>query len=551
MPTYRVGNEDYQYYYWYEWEIESVDGWGNGSRDKFDGNVYLYSDGNKGRSYTSYMTDRMTLVYVEPKLNWSNTFTMRVSVRARLSKTGFSGKAYTAKSGVNVYENNGSKNEILTTISSGTALWTNLDNFDKWNGTSVWNYNWEQHYVDTADVAIRLKRPNNNINYSNDGTNYYAQLSPAHVTSIDFNRYESGKNYPIRARVYFDNRNPVSLWLPLSNDIIDSFYANKDTPVYRYLIVNNGNKNSIVYTCSGGEKITILGDISENPLHVRINGHEGYIDRWNTMDETDAEPDFSEIPYYRLPETQKATYDMEDITTTDKSAAYVSSKLVTINPVKLTLTPVETQFYKHNTTKQTKLTAYFNTNDTVYLGKGVKVDNIGYNATEDYRYYNVVRSSGGIYSGYKLDNKNPNDGEVTWYCDYYKCFTPSFTGIKVDRSNYSAVLGNVRKTLDGSGTSALQPYVYDSTTGTTPQNLATTEFDSGYIFNVDNQLYFYVKMTPYYWGRLYTTFPSGVRWTCVVEGKDSANYVKANTVNGEYYYFNYTANKELDPTATN
>ncbi|MCR4755125.1 MAG: SH3 domain-containing protein [Lachnospiraceae bacterium] len=558
VPTYRVGNDDYQYYYWYEWEIEPVDGWGNSSRDKFNGNVYLYSGGNKGTSYTSYMTDRMSLIYIEPKLNWANTFTMRVSVRAKLAKTvSYRNENYYVTSAESkLYRDNTAANTVIGTINNGDEIEiiSEEGNFCKIRVGGIEGYiNAKKN--DLNEVTAYNTRRSNVKAYVNDWgwsggwdeNNPSNFIIPTRGTELNVTNNPSNQLYD-SARISW---NGGTYYIkPNDYNIIKKYYTRRSYTVYEKA---STTANVVLTTIPATSEVSRLQE-TNNVYRVTYDGLTGYIFKSDALlqEKTRKFALDTNSLYYKLPQEMKETYDMEDITTNDKSEAYVSSKLVTINPVKLTLTPAVTQFYKHNTTQQTRLTAYFNTDTTVYLGKGYWLsDFTGYNVSEDYRYYNVTNKGGGHYSGYQLDSKNPNDSEVTWYSDYYKCFTPSFTGIKVDRSNYQAVLGNVRKTLDGSGTSALQPYVYDQSTGTTPQNLATTEFDSGYIFNVDNQLYFYVKMTPYNWGHLYTTYPSGVRWTCVVEGKDSANFVKANTVNGEYYYFNYTAKKELDPTATN
>ena len=576
VPTHKAtnaaGNEvDMPYYYWYEWEIEPVEGWGETARTRFDGNVYLKfgnSGANKGLTYTTSQTEsRMALIYVEPRVDWSKTFTLRVSVRAKLA-TNLSGKEtyYTLKSGTKIYPYDSAPNDPVDTVSNGTYLGGSGWNDWMWRENDHQLFYDGQWYYTDSDNIVRAYSPYGSglRTWTNsEGTGNFG-----HVWSLNSNtpvkllRTETGANKPYYISVYRSaDGKTYSGWTDNWSDHDGSgasginlnnfrgYYANAEIKLYRNPVQGSSGVNSSIYTANGTEEVTILDGFDSDRVKVSFkNGNEtivGYTNgnRWNTLDSHEREVTVTP-QYYKLP-TDKD--HMDDILTDNRDEAYVSTKVVTIHPVTLTLEPTETTLYLNDQVSQGKLTAYTNTDSTVYLGKGVYYDNLsGYNGNEAYKYYNVQKV-GSNYKGYKLDEKKNNR---PYYYEYYKIFIPTFTGIRVDTNNYSSVIGGVRKNLGD--ITALQPYAYETVGGEKiikPQSLENDWFDSRFFMNTDNNLYVYVKMIPYYWSQRFEPFPSGVRWACVVEGKEypNDNCVIANSKNGEYYFFDYAAKYELDP----
>ena len=96
VPTFKYNGYDKAYYYWYEFTIESVgDGWGNSDINNFKKLVYFTKDGsgrnaepsdNKGQAVTYYQTTRNGLIYAKPYLDWSRSFSYKVTLRVKLSK---------------------------------------------------------------------------------------------------------------------------------------------------------------------------------------------------------------------------------------------------------------------------------------------------------------------------------------------------------------------------------------------------------------------------------------------------------------------------------
>ena len=573
VPTHKAvnaaGNEvDMPYYYWYEWKLEPVEGWGSSARSKFDGNVYLKfgSNGaNKGLTYTASQTEsRMALIYVEPRVDWSKTFTMRVSVRAKLATSLDSKeKYYVLKSGTKIYPTDGTPNDPVYTLSSDTFISSYDWTWDKNNHRVFYNNQW--YYADSDAILPSYATVNGGIALFK-GNNYGAEIKGrvwhmdnVHVKVLDI---APGTTYPYYVTLYNSYYNAsYTGWTGTGNDLSSGaggintswngfrgYYTNAEIKLYNSPVYGSSSINSAIHTANGTEEVKILDASSNDRVKVSFKrGNEtivGYTNgnRWNTIVEKERDVE-AKTYYYKLPTDEN---NLDDILTEERSEAYVSSKVVTINPVKLTLEPVETTLYLNDQVAQGKLTAYTDTYNTVYLGKGVygKID--WYNASEAYKYYDVQDKTDGKY-GYKLDESR--NGRPYYY-EYYKCFIPTFTGIRVDTNNYSSVIGGVRKNLGD--ITALQPYAYETVGGekiVKPQSLDGNWFDSRFFMNVDNNLYVYVKMIPYYWSQRFDPFPSGVRWACVIEEKEypNDNYVIANSVNGEYYYFDYSAKYELNP----
>lgn len=96
VPTFKYNGYDKAYYYWYEFTIESVgDGWGNSDINNFKKLVYFTKQGmdrnaapsdNAGQSVTFYQKTRTGMVYCMPYLDWSKSFSYKVTLRVKLSK---------------------------------------------------------------------------------------------------------------------------------------------------------------------------------------------------------------------------------------------------------------------------------------------------------------------------------------------------------------------------------------------------------------------------------------------------------------------------------
>ena len=547
VPTYNDGGVDKQYYYWYEWEIEPVSGWGSTDRTKFNDNAYLYFDGaNKGTTYTSDSLHRIGLIYIEPRLDWSGTFTMRVKVRAKLAKTNSKTTEYylnTTKE-TNIYANSSQKNRVVATISSGSIV--NVVN--EYNGQYYVNVNGTYGYIDKNTVNYRMyyntkrsnvklwkqwwgwvDKPNDpDVTISQIGKEIDITSNPGNPeTDAAWVNY-NGEQYCIKGNDY--NRN-------------EEYTANTDIKVYEA----SGDKNEVIGTVPSGTYLIYTGTDYWKTYTTTYNGKTGYVFYSDNPTKGQREKDV-EYFYYKLPSSED---EMDDILTSNKDEAYVSSQLVTINPVKLSLTPVETTFYYNEQTAQGKLWAYFNTDTTIYLGKGLQVDS---KSGESYKFYEYGGKT------YKLDatvkEYDPSFGQSDrpYYYEYYKCYTPEFSGINVTISNYDEIIKGLKQdlTINSRSLASLQPYTYEVTGGETriqPQDIDSSYFSSGIKRNVDNKLYVYVKIVPYYF-RSKQPLPVGARWTCIVEGMDNGNSVIANSDNGEYYYFDYTFKNELDPTPT-
>ena len=99
VPTYKENGTEKAYYYWYEFDIEPVgDNWGNAQRNKFSDLVkfvtvkqYSTSAPNNGDFLKSplfkYQTDRSAMIYCQPYLDWSKSFSYKITLRVKLAKT--------------------------------------------------------------------------------------------------------------------------------------------------------------------------------------------------------------------------------------------------------------------------------------------------------------------------------------------------------------------------------------------------------------------------------------------------------------------------------
>jgi len=105
-PTYSVtlkesnnqnSNAEKQYYYWFVWELstnedEFESNWGNGELNKFSYVNFKYKkDGEQGektgQSFESSQLDSFAKTYVESYLDWGKTFTYKVTLKVKISKT--------------------------------------------------------------------------------------------------------------------------------------------------------------------------------------------------------------------------------------------------------------------------------------------------------------------------------------------------------------------------------------------------------------------------------------------------------------------------------
>lgn len=200
--------------------------------------------------------------------------------------------------------------------------------------------------------------------------------------------------------------------------------------------------------------------------------------------------------YYKMPTKD----DMSDIFTNKKDEAYFVTRTISIDPVTVSLKPVEVKLHNGQNKTDPLLKSSFSTNDTI--GKGTKNCQYNTNAEETY---------------------------------YYKMFSPTFTGISVTIFNYEDNLGLVDrskgnewyappsglttpKQIEGNesklwlyfGNNTYDKKVYDS-------NKKPKGFESGFKFNkdIDNKLYVYLKMHPLDWiGNNAQKLPQSLIWVC-------------------------------------
>lgn len=572
------GNKE-QYYVWYEWEIEPVDGWNSETRSKFNDNAYFVSpketdtasdinprgagdwtasDGKSINTMSTDMKQRVATIFVRPRLDWTKTYTLRVSLRAKLSKTNNSEETYyTLKSGVKIYPYNMDANEVIANVSNGTKLASDNWRFNDGNGGSIF-YNNQWRYIDKNDVVsaygYRPDAGNGIYLYSGPNGTLRGNIWNMNYGNVEIrvNQYSAGA-HPYHVTFYSPYYNRTySGWVDSDRINLNSFkgyYTNKDTKIYSRPIQNG--INTPIYIANGGEEVSTPDGVNSGRVHVKFtaNGssYDGYTNGnwWGEVLERGTRKTTAQTSYYKLPTDAD---NMEDILTDDKSEAYVSSTLVTIKPVSLTLKPAAPTLADQN---NNRLKVYCTADDTVYLGKGreVEIGNNPPNAEEAYRYYGVERRvSDNKYHGYLLYDTSANARNE--YYEYYKCYIPTFEGINVTLSNADKIIGGVRKKI-GNDT-ALQPYAYIRALGTyQSQNINENWYECGYIpsgnlkaYN-DYNLYIYVKMIPFYWGKDISPFPTSVKWTCIVDGKDNGNFVKANSGSGDY--FSYRSKYELNP----
>ena len=211
------------------------------------------------------------------------------------------------------------------------------------------------------------------------------------------------------------------------------------------------------------------------------------------------------VGYYRLPGSDEE--DLNNVVASDRTGAYVATSLVTIDPVKVTLKPVEVPFYDSNNEYANQIEASYRTDNKIYL-------------SEKYKIKKWFDENG---------KKVQKEVEITAK-DYYKVFEPTFENISVTLLNYSKNIGGVKNILSDNKQNSLQIYTnYPS--GTMYVNGRNyTDYTNGLWMNEGhgNQLYVYLKMTPSSWQEDSTgKKPNGARWICIIDD-NYGNSVRAN-----------------------
>lgn len=219
--------------------------------------------------------------------------------------------------------------------------------------------------------------------------------------------------------------------------------------------------------------------------------------------------------YYRLPGSDPS--DPENIFASDPSDAYVLTQIVKIDPVTLSLTPVEAVIYENDRPfgyqdNNSLGNTSFSPNTTIYLSEPYTVK-------------------------WKDSNrKNREDNIIaTAYC---KVFEPEFTGISINLNNYNKNIKRIKDNLSD-GKSSLQTYTEYSSGGSKYIKYQDArnggDYSNAYKVNTSNQggiqgFYFFLRMFPNNWQVDSTGStdkkPNGARWICIVED-DAGNSVRA------------------------
>lgn len=201
--------------------------------------------------------------------------------------------------------------------------------------------------------------------------------------------------------------------------------------------------------------------------------------------------------YYMKPGTDPA--HPYACTTTDPNMAATVSKVITINPVELTLIPVgNVHFYRNNEKAQGEIYSVFD--DRLDIGLGLK------------------------YNGYDWQLNQEKD-------NYYKIFIPEFEGFSFLRDNYIGpdyytpkvhIINSLK-----SGETTLQTYTKETDGSYVYKTSGVTGYTTGIQKHTQfsTYVYMYLRMTPSAW-KTNNYLPIGVRWICVVED-DYGNSVTA------------------------
>lgn len=224
--------------------------------------------------------------------------------------------------------------------------------------------------------------------------------------------------------------------------------------------------------------------------------------------------------YFMMP--GKDASDRDKNYTSDRNSAYVVSKIITVDKVELLLTPINKQLCREvNAPSKGYFNSVFHEYD--YICDGLKPRKNEVSEWEKNKY------SYPIYDEAK---------------DYYKMFIPKFTGILVNIMNYNEILSGVVK--NNSEKTSLQKY-YLQNGRENYDNIDISTYENVIDRNLDNKLYVYLKMTPSKWKGV-DQIPDGVRWMCVIEGKEVNGVknkvtAKFSTTNAEYMNYKYIPNK--------
>lgn len=286
----------------------------------------------------------------------------------------------------------------------------------------------------------------------------------------------------------------------------------------------NGDRNkfdNLVYLCdSNGNKLgdgkTYLSAQTNRDVRVYIQPYTDWSETftyrvnlrmkiYNPNTESYKQPDLegwkSKAKYYTP--SEDGSTDFDKIITDSKDSAYVATKLVTIKPVEVELTPVNVVFKDQQNTSGKDIDSSFSTSMTV--GKGKR--DVGW------------------------------DGDAATY--YYKVFTPSFKGLSVTVFNYQNNLGfssnynlinpvSLRADNTSSGYLYYGGNDYDKALyQNTWRGKEGKGYEAAFKYNsqIDNKLYVYLKMHPREW---LTTqkLPYSFQWLCrICDGK--GNFVTA------------------------
>ncbi len=241
--------------------------------------------------------------------------------------------------------------------------------------------------------------------------------------------------------------------------------------------------------------------------------------------------------YYKLPQTE----DKTDVIASNASEAYTATQVVTLNPVYLGLEPNSTiRFYNNDQIPQ-------GIENAIFESKGDTVTNDS---------FSVLRWGRKPLNYTWISNYGLGYFPATY--KYYKIYTPTFRGIKVDRYNYNSVLRFGYDSTNGVQLSGIKKYVdivgQKNTTAVQKYNktgykkINSYEFDCGFRCmsgqGMDQNVYAYVQISPYFWYGD-SNVVNGARWICWALD-NNGNSVIANSTDGSEVFLNYPLYPEFE-----
>lgn len=290
----------------------------------------------------------------------------------------------------------------------------------------------------------------------------------------------------------------------------------------------NGSSKGHTYTGTSSNDRVMYVDIPyylswEDTFTFKVNLRVKVGKGWNS----------GEAAYFKL--APEGSTDLADFTTSSRDEAYVVSKVITIKPVSVLMTPQPIIKFEQND----------------------KVQNYIFNAEDKFGNASIG-----------LGRKENKTEKVEAADEYIFVYLPKFEGIEFSILNYSwASIQNSFGKDDDNKSSAFQIYSvkksgieYKDMEPTDSKDWNSKCFLTG-IRQQDithpngSEMYAYIQIKPSKWASTGTTtdqLPVGARWKCVfkddkennvvakfsIDGSEWANYILYNDYEGEYHYNN-------------